>query len=210
MCVQVQKFRCLYPQLCPCIPKPSGSPRNTRSFSAISPEKTASECGVREKPIQPLLLSSARKLDRYRKSQEIRCPAASMRPRHSFSPMRFSPISRKKGLAPRLLNPVYTSRALFEPAPFECSSFERRLSIGNPWIQVSGFPSRGNHVAHTCTGCPCGSPAHPPRPGFISKYRNHHAPLPSLNPSRKNQTSYRRRIDSALNRSLSVFIGEKE
>src|SRR5712691_11592648 len=110
MCVQVQKFRCLYPQLCPCIPIPSGSPRNTRSFSEISPEKTASECGVREKPIQPLLLSSTRKLDRYLKSQQIRCPPTSIRPRHSPSPIRFSPICRKKGLAPRLLKP-----ALFNP-----------------------------------------------------------------------------------------------
>src|SRR5712664_4934267 len=118
-----------------------------------------------------------------------------MRPRHSFSPIRFSPISRKKGLAPRLLSPV---------------PFERRLSIENPWIHVSGFPSRGNHVAHTCTGCPCGSPGHPPRPGFISKYRNHHAPLLSLSPSRKNQTSYRRRIDSAVNTSFSVFIRQEE
>src|SRR6267378_8041848 len=81
MCVQLQKFRCRYPQLCPCTPCPSGSPRRTRSFSAISPEKTASECGVRENPIQPLLLSSTRKVDRYRKSQKIRCPPTSMRPR---------------------------------------------------------------------------------------------------------------------------------
>src|SRR5713226_9813743 len=119
MCVQVQKFRCLYPQLCPCIPKPSGSPRNTRSFSAISPEKTASECGVRENPIQPLLLSSARKVDRYRKSQETRCPPTSMDPRHASSPIRFSPISRKKGLAPRLLKPALLNLGLIEPASLE-------------------------------------------------------------------------------------------
>ena len=191
MCVQVQKLRCRYPQLCPCTPNPSGSPRNTRSFSAISPEKTASECGVRENPIQPLLLSCARKAERYRKSQRTLCPSISIHPRHSFSPIRFFPISRKKGFAPRLLNPV----------PLEPS-----FSSGNPCIHVSGLPSRGNQVAHTCTACPSGSPAHPPRPRFISKYRNHQAPLPSLNPNRKNQTSYRRRIDRALNRSLSVFI----
>src|SRR5216684_4419120 len=189
MCVQVQKCRCRYPQLCPCIPNPSGSPRNVRSFRAISPEKIASECGVRENPIQPLLLNSARKIDRYRKFQEIRCPRTSIRPRHSFSPIRFSPISRKNGLAPR---------SLIRPP------FEPRLSMGNPWIQVSGFPSRGNHVAQTCTGCPCASLAHPPCLGFIIKYRNHQAPLPSRKPIRKNQTSYLRRIESAVNRSLSV------
>src|SRR5229473_2669747 len=195
MCVQLQKFRCRYPQLCPCTPNPSGSPLNTRSFSAISPEKTASECGVRENPIQPLLLSCARKAERYRKSQRILSPSISIHPRHSFSPIRFFPISRKKGLAPRLLNsPPFTAR----------------VSIGNPCIQVSGLPSRGNQVAHTCTACPSGSPAHPPRPRFISKYRNHQAPLPSLNPSRKNQTSYRRRIVTALNRSLSVLIPHGE
>src|SRR5713226_3928367 len=195
MCVQVQKFRCLYPQLCPCIPKPSGSPRNERSFNAISPEKTASECGVRENPIQPLLLSSTRKVDRYRKSHEILCPPTSMRPQHPFSPIRFSPISKKKGLAPRLLS-------LAPTAP--------RLSTGNPWTQVSGFPSLGNHVAQTCTGSPCKSPAQPPRPGFISKYRNHHAPLPSPSPTRKNQTSYRRRIVNLVITSLSVFIRQEE
>jgi len=195
MCVQLQKFRCRYPQLCPCTPCPRGSPRNTRSFSAISPEKTASECGVRENPIQPLLLSCTQRVDRYRKSQRIRCPGISIHPRHSFSPIRFSLISRKKGLAPCLLNPPPSTL---------------RLSTGNPFIQVSGFPARGNQVAHTCTACPSGSPAHPPRPGFISKYRNHQAPLPSLSPIRKNQTSYRRRIETALNRSLSVFIPHEE
>src|SRR5713101_9855804 len=154
------------------MPKASGSPRKVRSFSAISPEKTASECGVREKPIQPLLLSSVQKVDRYRKSQQIRWPPTSMRPRHSSSPIRFSPISRKKGLAPRSLKPALPELASLkpalpkttslkpatlkpaslEPALLEPSPFERRLSSGNPWIQVSGFPSRGNHVAQTCTG----------------------------------------------------------
>jgi len=100
--------------------------------------------------------------------------------------------------------------ALLETLSFETGWFERRLSTGNPCIHVSGFPFRGNHVAQTCTGRPSGSLGHPPRPGFMSKYRNHHAPLPSPNPSRKNHTSYRRRIESALNRSLSVFIGGKE
>src|SRR6267142_102717 len=195
MCVQLQKFRCRYPQLCPCTPCPRGSPRNTRSFSAISPEKTASECGVRANPIQPLLLSCTQKVDRYRKSQRIRCPGISIHPRHSFSAIRFSLISRKKGLAPCLLNPPPSTL---------------RLSTGNPFIQVSGFPARGNQVAHTCTACPSGSPAHPPRPGFINKYRNHQAPLPSLSPIRKNQTSYRRRIETALNRSLSVSIPHEE
>jgi hypothetical protein len=194
MCVQLQNFRCRYPQLCPCTPNPSGSPRNTRSFSAISPEKTASECGVREKPIQPLLLSCARKVERYRKSQPTLCPSISMPPRHSFSSIRFFSISRKKGLAPRLLKPL-------PPAP--------RLSIGNPFIHVSGFPSRGNQVAHTCTACPSGSLVHPPRPGFISRYLNHQAPLPSFSPIRKNQTSYRLRIVTAVNRSLNVFIRRK-
>src|SRR5713101_6860033 len=212
------------------MPKASGSPRKVRSFSAISPEKTASECGVREKPIQPLLLSSARKVDRYRKSHKMRCPSASIRPRHVSSPIRLSPISRKNGLAPRslkpalpelaplkpalpkttLLKPATLKPASLEPALLEPSPFERRLSSGNPWIQVSGIPSLGNHVAQTCTACPCGSPAHPLRPGFISKYRNHQAPLPSHNPSRKNQTSYRRRIDSAVNNSFSVFIRQEE
>jgi hypothetical protein len=133
-----------------------------------------------------------------------------MRPQHSFSPIRFSPILRQKGLAPRLLNLALLEPALFKSALFKSLSFERRLSTGNPWIQVSGFPSLGNHVAHTCTGCPCASPAHPPRPGFISKYRNHQAPLPSLSPSRKNHTSYRRRIESAVNSSLSVFMPQEE
>src|SRR5258707_9542499 len=157
MCVQVQKCRCRYPQLCPCIPKPSASPRKVRSFRAISPEKTASECGVREKPIQPLLLSSVRKVDRYRKSHKMRCPSASIRPRHVSSPIRFSPISRKNGLAPRLLKPAQLNPALFKPAlfklasskpaslataplevalletlSFETAPLERRLSTGNP------------------------------------------------------------------------------
>src|SRR4029077_12120418 len=117
MCVHVQKSRCRYPQLWPCTPSPSGSPRNTRPFSTISPEKVASECGVRENPIQPLLLSCARKVERYRKSQRTLCPSISIHPRHSFSPIRFSPISRKKGLAPRLLNPPPSTPT---------------LSIGNP------------------------------------------------------------------------------
>src|SRR5260370_19317178 len=154
MCVQVQNCRCRYPQLCPCIPKPSAFPRKVRSFSAISPEKTASECGVREKPIQPLLLSSVRKVDRYRKSQEIRCPSTSMPPRHSFSPIRFSPITRKKGLVPRSLKPALPElaslkpalpkptslkpatlkRAASEPALLEPSPFARRLASGNPSI----------------------------------------------------------------------------
>src|SRR6266404_3492710 len=60
-------------------------------------------------------------------------------------------------------------------------------------------------------GCPCASPAHPPRPGFISKYRNHQAPPPSPSPTRKNQTSYLRRIGSLVNTSFSVFRrGEEE
>jgi hypothetical protein len=109
-----------------------------------------------------------------------------------------------------LLNLALLEPTLFKSALFKSLSFERRLSTGNPWIQVSGFPSLGNHVAQTCTGCPCGSLEHPPRPGFISKYRNHHAPLPSPSPSRKNQTSYRRRIDSAVNTSFSVFIRQEE
>src|SRR6266436_3538434 len=137
MCVQVQKWRCRYPQLCPCIPKPSGSPRNTRSFNAISPEKTASECGVRENPIHPLLLSSARNVDRYRKSHEILCPPASIRPWHASSPIRFSPISKKNGLAPRLLNPEPFELALLKPSSptpafLEAVSLGRRLSTGNP------------------------------------------------------------------------------
>src|SRR6266446_4623230 len=157
----------------------------------------------------------------------MRCPSASIRPRHVSSPIRFSPISRKNGLAPRFLKPAQLNPALFKPAlfklasskpaslataplevalletlSFETAPLERRLSSGNPWIQVSGFPSRGNHVAQTCTACPCASPAQPPRPGFISKYRNHQAPLPSPSPTRKNQTSYRRRIDSLENSSL--------
>src|SRR5260370_39180706 len=132
MCVQVQNCRCRYPQLCPCIPKPSAFPRKVRSFSAISPEKTASECGVREKPIQPLLLSSARKDDRYRKSQRIRCPATSIRPRHSSSPIRFSPISRKKGLTPRPLIAAPFESASLEPMLLETAPFEQRLSTGNP------------------------------------------------------------------------------
>ena len=32
-------------------------------------------------------------------------------------------------------------------------------------------------------------PAQPSRPGFISRYRNHHAPPPSASPRRRNQTS---------------------
>src|ERR1700674_19830 len=156
MCAQVQKCRCRYPQLCPCIPVPNGSPRKERSFNSISPEKTASECGVRENPIQPLLLISARKDERYRRSHEILWPPTSMRPRHSFSPIRFSLISRKKGLAPRLLKPTPPEPSLREPAlskpvPLALPLSERRLSSENPCIHVSGFPSRGNHVAQTCT-----------------------------------------------------------
>ncbi len=64
-------------------------------------------------------------------------------------------------------------------------------------MNVCGFPSRGNHVAHTCTGNPADSAVHPFLPKFISKYRNHHAPLPSANPHRRNHTSYRRFIPRA-------------
>src|SRR3977135_3799170 len=104
----------------------------------------------------------------------MRCPATSTRPQHSFSPIRFSPTCRKKGLAPRLLNPALLDLGLFgraslEPAPFKCSLFEPRFSIENPCIHFSGFPSLGTHVAQPCTGCPCASPPPPPRPGFINK-----------------------------------------
>src|SRR5260370_12648881 len=111
-----------------------------------------------------------------------------MRPRHSFSPVRFSPILRQKGLAPRLLNLALLEPTLFKSALFKSLSFERRLSAGNPWIHVSGFPSFGNHVAQTCTGCPCGSSGPPPRPGFISQNRTHPPPPPSLHPTPTNQT----------------------
>jgi len=107
---------------------------------------------VRENPIHPLLLSSTQKVDRYRKSQEIFCPPTIMRPRHPFSPIRFSPTSRKKGLAPRslkpalpelaplkpalpkptLLKPATLKPVSLEPALLEPSPFERRLSSGNP------------------------------------------------------------------------------
>ena len=46
------------------------------------------------------------------------------------------------------------------------------------------LPAPGNQVAHTCTGMPPRSPVQPPRPGFISKYRNHHAPESSASRER--------------------------
>src|SRR5260370_30874198 len=97
-----------------------------------------------------------------------------MRPLHSFSPIRFSPIPRKKGLVPRLLKPAPFELAASALALSKPTLFEQRLSSENPWIQVSGFPSLGNHVAHTCTACPSASPAPPPLPASISNYRHHH------------------------------------
>ena len=75
----------------------------------------------------------------------------SSRPAHASSPIWFSPTRKKNGLAPGALNDSAAS--------------------GNPWIMLCGLPSRGNHVAHTCAGSPCGCLAQPPRPrpGFISR-----------------------------------------
>src|SRR3954467_3003609 len=88
-CVHLQKFRCRNPQLCPWTPNPSGSPAKLRPSSEISPEKTASECGVRENPIHPLLLKVTRKVDRYCRFHVIRWPSTFRAPRQKSSPISF-------------------------------------------------------------------------------------------------------------------------
>ena len=95
--VQVQKLRCRYPQLCPCTPNPKGSPSKLRPSSVICPEKRASECGVRENPIQPLVLSVTRNAERYCRSHEIACPSTFKAPRQELSPISFLPMRKWNG-----------------------------------------------------------------------------------------------------------------
>src|SRR5208282_2870245 len=102
-CVQVQKLRCRYPQLWPCTPNPKGSPAKLRPSRVIWPEKSASECGVRENPIQPLLLSVTRNVERQWISHESACPSTYKVPRQEFSPIPLLPIWRWNGFCLRAL-----------------------------------------------------------------------------------------------------------
>ena len=49
--------------------EPKGSLAKLRPSSTILPEKSASECGVRENPIHPLLLSVTRNVERQSTSE---------------------------------------------------------------------------------------------------------------------------------------------
>jgi hypothetical protein len=79
--------------------EPKGLPSKLRSSSVIFLEKITSECGVRENPIQPLLLKVARNAERHCRSHEIACPSTSNVPRQEPSPISLLPIRKWNGFA---------------------------------------------------------------------------------------------------------------
>ncbi len=76
---------------------PKDFPQNSGHPSVIFPEKIASECGVRENPIQPLLLKVTRNVERHWRSHEIECPSTSNVPRQEPSPISLLPIRKWNG-----------------------------------------------------------------------------------------------------------------
>jgi len=177
------------PQLCPCTHVP-GAHRETRDHSA----RFAREDRIR--------------MWRPRKSNPTLAAQLHAKGRPiSQIPTNSLPRNLNTSSAFVLTNPVLlnlqekgTSTMLAQSPPSTL-----RLSTGNPFIKSPVSPLAETKSPTLATACPSGSPAHLPSPRIHQQISEPPSPLPSLSPIRKNQTSYRRRIETALNRSLSVF-----